>query len=66
MTVNNQRASQHQQLSAAINRLNAAHELVRQELLEVTRLSQLLANFTLSEDTADFPSVRLQRDLTGR
>ena len=63
MTVNNQRARQHQQLSAAINRLNAAHELVRQELLEVTRLSQLLSEVTLSENIGDFPSPSPQRDL---
>ena len=38
------------ELNSAIRRLNAAQELVRQELLEVTRLSKLLQDLIIQEN----------------
>ena len=45
-----QNRSLSRELNSAIHRLNAAQELVRQELLEVTRLSDLLQDLTIQQN----------------
>lgn len=52
---NDRHRSQYQRdLSSVANRLNEAQELVRQELIEVSRLTELLSNITLSTNTKTF------------